>query len=102
KKSDAATKFLQSHSYAPARAVKPGQAFMRSPPLRVGTYCLALALEHEFSIFARPPPGGSPPPPPSWLAPPPHARPASRPLSLTMHSQPPRLQLCNKSALAKH
>jgi len=55
----------------------------------------------EFSIFVRPPPRG--PPTPTLVAgPPPHARPGSRPLSITMHSQPPRLKLCRKGVLVTH
>src|SRR5262249_51848519 len=53
--------------------------------------------------FSRVLPRGVHPPPPSRLAPPPHARPGSRPLSITMHSQPPpRIQLCKKGVLVIH
>src|SRR5262249_17440631 len=52
--------------------------------------------------FSRVLPPGVHPPPPSRLAPPPHARAGSRPLSITMPSQPPRIQLCKKSVLVIH
>src|SRR5262249_50301725 len=46
--------------------------------------------------FSRVLPPGVHPPPASRLAPPPYARPGSRPLSITVHSQPPRLNCARK------
>src|SRR5262249_40997758 len=63
----------------------------------VGVKRMTRTLGVSAKVSSRPPPG-SHPPPPSRLAPPPHARPGSPPLSITMNSQPPRLQLCKKGA----
>src|SRR5262249_17054628 len=83
------------------------RALAATPPARQDLPQLPVIVSDQISVdVARmnfrsslPPPPGVHPPPPPRLAPPPHAHPGRPPLSITMTSQPPRLQLCKKSRL---